>query len=90
MDLTYKIMPGLDFKSLATSYFNYTYGLNWASKNAERDGTVSRGVFTNNSNIDLLAEETFNYTKNIKDHSINALLGFTTQTTRLVKNQVAG
>ncbi len=89
-EFSYKLMKGVDFKSLVTTNINYTNGLNWANRNAERDGTVSKGVFTNNSSIDILAEETVNYTKSIKDHSFVALLGFTTQTTKVEKNQVTG
>ncbi len=89
-ELTYKIINGLDFKSSVTSYMNYSNGLNWANANAERDGTFSKGTFTNNNTIDALVEETVNYTKSYKDHSFNALFGFTTQYTKLEKNQVTG
>ena len=89
-EFTYKVMKGLDFKSLITTNVNYTDGLNWANKNAERDGTFSKGIFTNNNSVDVLAEETVNYTKTIKDHSFVALLGFTTQTTKVQKNQTTG
>jgi TonB-linked SusC/RagA family outer membrane protein len=90
IDLTYKIRKGLDFKSQLSGYFNYTYGLNWSNRNAEQDGTVSKGIFTNNTARNLLAEQTLNYTKTIKDHSFVGLLGFTTQTTITEKNQVTG
>lgn len=89
-EFTYKVMKGMEFKSLITTNINYTDGLNWANRNAERDGVVSKGIFTNNNSVDVLAEETVNYTKTIKDHSFVALLGFTTQTTRVQKNQTTG
>lgn len=89
-EFTYKVMKGLDFKSLITTNVNYTDGLNWSNRNAERDGTFSKGIFTNNNSVDVLAEETVNYTKTIKDHSFVALLGFTTQTTKVQKNQTTG
>lgn len=90
IDLTYKVRKGLDFKSQLSGYFNYTNGLNWASRNAEQDGTVSKGVFTNNTARNVIAEQTLNYTKYIKDHSITGLLGFSAQTTITEKNQVTG
>ncbi len=89
-ELTYKIRKGFDFKSLATSYVNYTTSLNWANRNAEADGMVSKGVFNYNTLVDLLSENTFNYTKQIKSHSITMLAGFTAQKTKLVKNQITG
>lgn len=89
-EFTYKIMKGMDFKSLISSNVNYTNGLSWSNRNAEKDGTVSKGVFTNNNTVDILAEETFNYNKIIKEHSFVGLLGFTTQTTKVEKNQTTG
>jgi TonB-linked SusC/RagA family outer membrane protein len=89
-ELTYKLRKGLDFKSLATMYINNSNGLNWANRNAEADGLVSKGVFNNNSFIDLLAEQTLTYTKSIKDHNFNVLAGFTTQTTNTKKDQITG
>jgi len=89
-ELTIKLMKGLDFKSLATNYVNMSNTLNWSNKNAFADGLVSKGIYINSSSVDLLSENTFNYTKNIKDHSINALLGFTTQKTNTNKDQTTG
>ena len=89
-ELTIKIRRGLDFKSLATSYVNSSNLLNWSNKNAEADGLVSKGVYTNTLNTDLLSENTLNYTKSIKDHSFVGLLGFTTQKTNTDKNQTTG
>ena len=90
VDLTVTILPGLNFKTLASSYLNYTNGLNFANRNASADGIPNKGIYTNNSNIDLLSENTFTYAKNIKQHSINLLAGFTTQKTSINKDQVTG
>jgi TonB-linked SusC/RagA family outer membrane protein len=89
-DLGVNILPGLDFKSLNSFYINYSTGLTYANKNATADGVVSRGVFSTGSNIDLLTENTFIYKKNIKDHSINLLAGFTAQKTNINKDQTTG
>ena len=89
-DLTIKLAKGLDFKSLATLYVNKSNGLNWAGKNAEADGVVSKGVFTNSTFVDVLSEETFTYNKIFKEHSINAVAGFTMQTTNVQKEQITG
>jgi TonB-linked SusC/RagA family outer membrane protein len=89
-DLTVKLSKGLDFKSLATMYVNNNNGLNWSNRNAEADGLVSRGVFNNNSFVDLLAEQTLTYNKIYKDHTINAVAGFTSQITRTRNDQAVG
>jgi TonB-linked SusC/RagA family outer membrane protein len=89
-DLGINILPGLDFKSLASLYLNYSSGLNYANKNASADGVVSKGIFTTGSNIDLLTENTFTYRKNFKKHSINVLAGFTAQKTTVNKDQTTG
>ncbi|MGB3006686.1 MAG: TonB-dependent receptor [Chitinophagaceae bacterium] len=89
-DITVKILPGLDFKSLATVYVNYVNTLNWANRNATADGVPNKGVYINSSYIDLLSENTLIYTKVIKDHSIDALLGFTGQRTNINRDQTTG
>ena len=38
--------------------------------------------------MDVLSENTFNYTRNIKEHSINLLAGFTAQKTKVTDEQV--
>lgn len=89
-DLTVNILPGLNFKTLASTYLNYTTGLNYANRNASADGSINKGVYTNNNFIDLLSENTVTYAKNFKDHSINVLAGFTTQRTNVNKEQITG
>jgi len=89
-DLTVKISKYLDYKMLASSYFIYNNGLNWSNKNAEADGLVSRGVFANNTSLDLLNEHTLTFNKIAKEHTLNAFVGFTAQNTTVNKNQVTG
>lgn len=89
-DLNINILPGLDFKSLASMYLNYTNGLNFANRNATADGSVNRGVYSNTNNIDLLSENTFTYRKTFNKHSINVLAGFTTQKTTINREQTTG
>jgi len=89
-ELSINILPGLDFKSLASLYMNYGNGLNYANRNATADGIVSKGVFVNTSNIDLLSENTFTYRNTFNKHSVNILGGFTTQQTRISRDQTTG
>jgi TonB-linked SusC/RagA family outer membrane protein len=89
-DLNINILPGLDFKSLASMYLNYTNGLNFANRNATADGSMNRGVYSNTNNIDLLSENTFTYRKTFNKHSINVLAGFTTQKTTISSERTTG
>jgi TonB-linked SusC/RagA family outer membrane protein len=89
-DLTYTIMPGLEFKTLASAYVNYSKGLDFAKRSSNRDGDVNRGVFTSTLGVDLLSENTLNYTKKIKKHSLNLLTGFTAQKKKYTVERAVG
>jgi TonB-dependent starch-binding outer membrane protein SusC len=89
-DLGVNIMPGLDFKSLGSVYFNYTTALDFAKRNSSKDGDVNRGVYNSRVYIDLLSENTLVYNKQIKDHSFNIMAGFTAQKTTIKDEQTTG
>jgi TonB-linked SusC/RagA family outer membrane protein len=89
-DLTYNIIPGLDFKSLGSIYINYTQGLDFTKRNSSREGDINRGVYTNRLFVDMLSENTLNYVKQFRDHSLNVLAGFTAQKTKIKDEQVTG
>lgn len=88
--LTYTILPGLDFKTMASAYMNYGKRFEWADRNATGDGIVNKGVYINNTLIDLLSENTLNYKKTFGEHSLEALLGYTAQKTRTERTQTTG
>jgi len=89
-DLTVNIIPGLDFKALGSIYVNYATGLDFAKRNSNRDGDVNRGVYTNQFTTDVLSENTLNYTKKIRKHSIGLLAGFTAQQTKVKLDRQVG
>ena len=89
-ELNINLLPGLNFKSLASGYLNYSKGLNFAQRSANRDGDLNVGIFTNNSNIYLLSENTLNYIKTFGDHDITGLLGVTTERTDINREQTTG
>ncbi len=88
--LSINIMPGLDFKTLATLYIKNEKRLDWTSRNAEADGVVNKGIYYNNSFIDLLSENTLTYKKEIKENSFDVLVGYTAQKTTTSKTQTTG
>ena len=89
-DLTINIIPGLDFKSLASAYVSYSSALDFAKRNSSKDGDLNRGQYNDRLYIDLLSENTFTYDRKIKDHSFNLLAGFTAQKTKINDEQAIG
>lgn len=89
-DLTINLLPGLDFKTLASAYVNATNGLDFTKRNSARAGDVNKGVYNNNLFVDLLSENTLNYSKQLKNHSLGALVGFTAQTTTISQARTTG
>lgn len=89
-DITINILPGLNFKSLASVYAVYSKGLDFAQRNSNRAGDVNSGTFTNNLFIDLLSENTLNYTKDINKHHFDLLAGYTAQKTKIDNSQAVG
>ena len=89
-DLTINILPGLDFKTLNSAYVTYTKGLNFSKRDATRAGDVNRGIYDDRINVDLLNENTLNYTKKFNNHNIGLLAGFTAQKTSVKDQRVVG
>ncbi|HMK24662.1 MAG TPA: TonB-dependent receptor [Chitinophagaceae bacterium] len=89
-DLTINILQGLDFKTLASVFVHYTSGLDFAKRNSNRQGDVNKGVYTSTLFVDVLSENTFTYKKQIKNHSIDVLAGFTAQKTSIRNEQTTG
>ena len=88
--LSYNIMPGLDFKTMNTLYMKYDTKFDWTDRNADGDGIVNKGVYYDNSYIDLLSENTLNYKKEVGDHSFDVLAGYTAQSTKNTSTQTTG
>ena len=90
LNLTFNILPGLDFKTMGSMFYKYTDQLIWANTNATGDGVANTGTYINNSFMDLLSENTLSYKKDIGNHSVSVLAGFTAETTRTKNQQVRG
>ncbi len=89
--LNINLLPGLNFKSMATMYIKYDTKLDWTDRNADGDGIVNRGVYNNNTFIDLLSENTLNYKKDLDEsNSVELLLGYTAQQTKSTSTQTTG
>jgi len=89
-DLTINLMKGLDFKSLASVYMSYANTVDFAKRNSSRAGEINRGQYNKKIYIDLLSENTLTWTKQIKNHSLVLLGGFTVQKTSTELDQAVG
>jgi TonB-dependent starch-binding outer membrane protein SusC len=89
-DITYTINKNFSFKSLGSVYISYTDGLDFAKKNSNRQGDVSKGIYTEKLFTNLLNENTFNFNKQIGEHSIAALAGITFEKKRTNNDQTTG
>lgn len=88
--LNITIAPGLDFKTMNTLYVKYDTKFDWSDRNAEGDGIVNKGIYFDNSYVDLLSENTLNYKKEVGDHTFDALAGYTAQNTKNTATQTTG
>ena len=90
LNLTVNILPGLDFKTMGSMFMKYTDGLFWSNNNAQGDGLANRGVYTKNSFVDLLWENTLMYKKEIGNHLFDAVVLYSAQKTRTKNEQITG
>ena len=88
--LNFNIASGLDFKTMNTVYVKYDTKFDWSDRNAEGDGIVNKGIYFDNSYVDLLTENTLNYKKDVGEHSFDVLAGYTAQSTKNTATQTTG
>lgn len=90
-DITINLYKGLTLKTQGSAYFNYVETNSFSKRNAKADGDVNRGVNYSKKFIDLLWENTLNYSTSIRNkHNISALMGFTAQKTNITESQITG
>ncbi|TCJ17690.1 TonB-dependent receptor [Flaviaesturariibacter flavus] len=89
-DLTVNIIPGLDFKTSGSVYVNYVNRVRYDNRGARAEGSTNRGVFNDNTVVDLLSENTLSYNRRFGKHSINAVAGFTTERNTSNIRQITG
>lgn len=89
-DVTINLARGLDFKTLASAYINYSSAMDFAKRGSNRDGDVNRGQYNDVRSTSLLVEYTLNYQRKFGDHDFNVLAGWTSQKDRTRGQQVVG
>ena len=84
--LTVELAKGLTFKTSNGFNVRFSPSYSYNNKNATKDGEASRATYFSNLYIDLLSENTLSYHVDLgkeKEHSIDALLGYTAERTRV-------
>jgi TonB-linked SusC/RagA family outer membrane protein len=92
LGLTYEIIPGLDFKTFAGSFIN-VFNRDFYRGNTllYRDATQgeSFGQASASTDINYLWENTLNYEKEMGDHYVNAIAGYSFQKDKINISQVS-
>ena len=88
--LTVDICKGLQFKTSNGMNVRYRPSYSYNNVNATKDGEASSATFNSQLYVDLLTENTLNYTLNKGRHDLNVLLGYTAESTRVQNVALAG
>ncbi|MEM9918448.1 MAG: TonB-dependent receptor [Bacteroidota bacterium] len=87
----YKIMDGLNFRTVLSGDFQNTEQDRWQGLLAHRNGAANIQLdLTTLTNIHLVSENYFTYKKEIGKHEINAVLGIAAETFDFKANSVTG
>jgi TonB-linked SusC/RagA family outer membrane protein len=89
-DLSIKILPELTFKTSIGGYYNQQENTTLTRSGARKDGDVNEATIYTRQYLDLLFENTLNYSLKKGNHSFTGLLGFTTQQTRIKESNMVG
>ncbi|MBX6360849.1 MAG: TonB-dependent receptor [Acidobacterium ailaaui] len=88
--LTYTLLPGLELKTSPSFYYLNSINNTFAKTNAQQDGQVNNANITNIRYVDLLWENTLNYTHQFGNHNLNILLGYSAEKTYLDTSNMYG
>lgn len=89
-DLTYNPTKNLSFKTSLGAYYLAREDKTLIRSEARKDGDVNSATITTATTIDILWENTMNYTKSYGHHNFKGLLGFTVQRNSLNGSQQIG
>ncbi len=85
-----KILPGLIFRTSNGFQFNYMNQDYFIKSDGLKPGDLANGTYRNDLFIDLLSENTLNYTVDFGKHNINLLAGYTSNLTKHRSAAIAG
>ncbi len=88
--LNVNILKGLTFRTSNGFFFNYMNQDYFIKSDGLKPGDLANGTYKNDLFIDLLSENTLNYTKDFGKHSLNLLAGYTSNLTKHRTAAIAG
>jgi TonB-linked SusC/RagA family outer membrane protein len=89
-DLSIKILPNLIFKTSIGGYYTQQENNTFTQSSARKDGDVNEATIYTRQYLDLLFENTLNYSLKKGNHSFTGLLGYTTQQTKIKESTMVG
>lgn len=89
-DLTYNPSKSLSFKTSLGAYYLSREDKTLIRSEARKDGDVNMATITNGTTVDILWENTMNYTKSFGNHNFKGLLGFTVQSNKVKGTEQTG
>ncbi len=89
-DLTYNPSKSLSFKTSLGAYYLSREDKTLIRSEARKDGDVNMATITNGTTINILWENTMNYTKSFGNHNFKGLLGFTVQSNKVKGTEQTG
>lgn len=89
-DLSVKILPNLIFKTSIGGYYTQQENNTFTQTSARKDGDVNEATIYTRQYLDLLFENTLNYSLKKGNHSFTGLLGYTTQQTKIKESNMVG
>lgn len=89
-DLVYNFTKDLNIKTSISGYYRDRENDIFTQSNARKDGDVNSGTITTANTIDLLWENTLNYTHSFGKHTFTGLLGYTVQKTNTKTSNIVG
>lgn len=86
-----KLAKGLVFRTANGFFITYMDTEQYVNRNTKKDGDTNQGTYKNRLYIDLLTENTLNYSKTFnKKHEISALAGFTAERSKTNTASIVG
>lgn len=86
-----KLAKGLTFRTSNGFFVTYMNSEQYVNKDTKKEGDTNQGTYKNRLYIDLLTENTLNYSQTFnKKHEISALAGFTAQRSKTTTAGIVG
>lgn len=89
-DLSVTVAKNLIFKTSVGGYYSSQENTTFTKSGARKDGDVNQAVIYNKLYLDLLWENTLNYSLKAGNHNFTGLVGYTAQQTKTKESNIVG